>query len=324
MNKHLERFILEATQANSYVEIEEIQQLWSGYGKISRIQLDGGMYNTLILKHIVFPNKNNHPRGWNTSFSHQRKVKSYEIEIYWYTHYIQKCTSGSRVPQCIGATSAGEGHLILMEDLDASGYSLRKQDLNVDEVKKCLSWLASFHATFMNHTPDGLWKIGTYWHLDTRPDEFKVMQNALLKEKAHWIDEQLNACTYQTLVHGDAKVANFCFSVDGNVAAVDFQYVGGGCGMKDVIYFLGSCMDEEQCELGETEFLKHYFSVLKKELQQQNKEVNFEALEEEWRRMYAIAWTDFYRFLNGWMPNHHKINAYTLQLANRVLNESLN
>jgi Ser/Thr protein kinase RdoA (MazF antagonist) len=60
--------------------------------------------------------------------------------------------------------------------------------------------------------------------------------------KAAVIDQVLNNCSYQTIVHGDAKLANFCFSKEGAVSAVDFQYVGGGCGMKDVAYFLGSCL----------------------------------------------------------------------------------
>jgi thiamine kinase-like enzyme len=66
-----------------------------------------------------------------------------------------------------------------------------------------------------------------------------------LKEAAPVIDEKLNTCAYKTFVHGDAKLANFCFAPDGQVAGVDFQYVGGGCGMKDVAYFIGSCLNEK-------------------------------------------------------------------------------
>merc|ERR1719373_100887 len=65
-----------------------------------------------------------------------------------------------------------------------------------------------------------------------------------LKARAAEIDARLNAAKYQTFVHGDAKLANFCFSQDDSrVAAVDFQYVGGGCGMKDVAYFMGCFSD---------------------------------------------------------------------------------
>ena len=81
--------------------------------------------------------------------------------------------------------------------------------------------------------------MGTYWHLDTRPEEFEKIEHKQLKSKAHRIDEILKECEFQTIVHGDAKLANFCFSEHGEgVAAVDFQYVGRGCGMKDVTYFL--------------------------------------------------------------------------------------
>ena len=97
----------------------------------------------------------------------------------------------------------------------------------------CVSWLAGFHAQNLNADPAGLWESGTYWHLETRPDELKRLDDPVLKQAASSIDQKLKDTKFQTLVHGDAKLANFCFSDDGNqVAAVDFQYVGGGCGMK--------------------------------------------------------------------------------------------
>ena len=74
------------------------------------------------------------------------------------------------------------------------------------------------------------------------------MKDSPLKENAFLIDEKLYQSSFKTIVHGDAKLANFCFTKDGcRSAAVDFQYVGGGCGMKDVAYFLGSCLTEEEC-----------------------------------------------------------------------------
>lgn len=125
---------------------------------------------------------------------------------------------------------------------------------------------------------------------------------------------------HQTFVHGDAKLANFCFSSDGEqVAAVDFQYVGGGCGMKDVAYFLGSCMDEKECEELEAELLDYYFSILKSVLNEQKPQIDFEGIEQEWRELYPYVWADFSRFLLGWSPGHQKLNAYTKKMVDRVL-----
>jgi hypothetical protein len=319
MNPDFKNYLLKVTESSSCEEIEIIQPLWSGYGKISRYQLDDSPLNTVVVKFIALNQASEHPRGWNTDFSHQRKVKSYQIETHWYKKWNHLCPDNCRVPQFIGAFSQGKDQWIILEDLTLN-FPLRKQELNLSEVKVCLQWLANFHATFLNHSPSGLWKVGTYWHLKTRPDEFKKMVSSPLKSKAHLIDELLNNCSYQTIVHGDAKLANFCFSQDDKkVAAVDFQYVGGGCGMKDVAYFLGSCLSSSECSLYQNELLDFYFSALKDILKSTAPSINFQELEREWRKLYPVACTDFTRFLLGWMPAHQKVNAYHLDLVDLVL-----
>jgi len=63
---------------------------------------------------------------------------------------------------------------MVLEDLDANGYPLRINSVSMADMEACLRWLANFHAIFMGKKPDGLWKVGTYWHLDTRPDELEA------------------------------------------------------------------------------------------------------------------------------------------------------
>ena len=162
--------------------------------------------------------------------------------------------------------------------------------------------------------------------MQTRPDELEKLENQVLKAKAHLIDEKLNQCRFQTIIHGDAKLANFCFSKHRDkVAAVDFQYVGGGCGIKDVAYFLGSCLDGKQLVEYEKELMDFYFLNLRSAIENNNNEINsnfnFIELEKEWRQLYPIAVTDFTRFLLGWMPTHQKINQYNLDMMDKVLAE---
>ncbi len=319
MNPDFKNYLLKITQSSACEEIEIIQSLWSGYGKISRYQLDDSSLNTVVVKYIALNQANNHPRGWNTERSHNRKVKSYKVETHWYEKWNHLCVNNCRVPKFIGSFSEGQDQWIILEDLNVD-FPLRKYQLDLSEVKVCLEWLANFHATFLNQKPTGLWEVGTYWHLETRPDELEQMEHQVLKSKAKEIDDLLNQCQYQTIVHGDAKLANFCFSENGEkVAAVDFQYVGGGCGMKDVVYFLGSCLSSTECENYQNELLEFYFAAVKKSLELSTNHVNFKALETEWRRLYPVACTDFTRFLLGWMPSHQKINNYNLNLMNSVL-----
>lgn len=313
-------FILDQTGARRAQLIETVQTLWSGYGHIQRYQLFGIERQTLIAKHIHAPLTSHHPRGWNTPIGHRRKLQSYQVETRWYQAFAASCPTQCKVPVCLGIQQNADRTVILLEDLDNSGFSIRADSLSVKQLKPCLSWLAHFHATFMGDPPNGLWSEGTYWHLDTRPDEWAAMENGSLKEAAYRLDAHLKQARFRTLVHGDAKVANFCFSKEGQkVAAVDFQYVGGGCGMKDVAYFLGSCLTDRECEQYDSQCLEVYFQELKTALHLKNKRVDFTALEQEWRTLYPIAWADFYRFLAGWMPTHKKINDYGSRLTTNAL-----
>ncbi len=326
MNPRFKEYLLKVTNATSCKEIEVIQSLWSGYGSISRYQLDNALVKTVVVKCIALDQGGNHPRGWDGDNSHQRKVRSYKVETHWYEKWSHQCTSACRIPTYIGSFDLGQKQWIILEDLDPF-FPLRKYTLVISEVHVCLEWLANFHARFMNKIPSGLWEIGTYWHLDTRPDEYRKMKDSELKRKAETIHQILNQSTYTTIVHGDAKLANFCFSENGeSVGVVDFQYVGGGCGMKDVAYFLGSCLSSDECSIHQNELLDYYFAALKKAVKKRHEKekalnIDFTALEEGWRELYPIAVTDFTRFLLGWMPMHQKVNDYHLHIMNDVLSK---
>lgn len=316
----IEDIIPKATGANYIISSECVQSLWSGYGEIRRYHLAGGKYKSVIVKHIQLPKVIDHPQGWNTEISHKRKIKSYQVERVWYQEYVKLTNTHCRVPQCYYSVEERQELLLIMEDLDASGYHLRVHHdyVNLEQAKSCLSWLAHFHAKFMEVKPAGLWPIGTYWHLETRPEELSRMQNTSLKNAALSIDEILTEAKYQTIVHGDAKLANFCFSKTGEVAAVDFQYVGRGCGMKDVAYLISSCFDEKDCLKYENELLDFYFNQLELSL---DKIIDYQEVKSEWKELYRYAWADFYRFLDGWSPGHWKMHEYSIRLTQQVIEE---
>lgn len=320
MERPFETITLEATGARRIVETETIQSLWSGYGEIVRCRLEGSSHGSVIVKHVRWPDRHRHPRGWNSSLGHERKVRSYQVETAWYERHAARCGAACRVPRSLAHRTHGDEVFLVLEDLDAAGFGARRRQVTERELGACLRWLACFHATFMGERPEGLWPVGTYWHLATRPEELQALEDRALARAAPAIDRRLNECPFQTFVHGDAKLANFCFSPKGDqVAAVDFQYVGGGCGMKDVAYFISSCLDEDRSEAMEQPLLDLYFEQLEQALRRCAKRIDFPALHSSWRALYPVAWTDFFRFLQGWSPGHWKIHRYSQRLAREVL-----
>lgn len=322
-----------------------IQTLWSGYGACFRAILELHDAKTTegplpVVVKCASPNDaTQHPRGWSSITGHQRKLKSFAIENNFYNHIQPFTNELCKTPRSIAVETKENKTLLVMEDLGATGYSETTLSLCVTQAKVVLHWLAEFHATFIGRRaslnvkkPDGenveVWREGTYWHLNTRHDEYNAMPSSELKTRAQEISTLLANSKYQTLLHGDAKVANFCFTPHyTQCAAVDFQYVGFGAGVKDVAYFLGSALSDNDQRLFRDRCLNVYFTALERALKRQCANSKTSITEEEiplivneWRSLYSFACADFHRFLAGWSPNHTKINSELQYQTSLALN----
>jgi Phosphotransferase enzyme family len=285
-----------------------LQGLWGGYGEVLRVELDGS--RRAIVKRVRPPRDDG-------SLSHRRKLRSYEVERAFYARYSARCQASPecRVARPYGVLATDGGWLFVLEDLDASGFSERRSQASDEDVRATLRWLARFHARFLGVAPDELWKVGTYWHLATRPEELRAVADEALRGAAGRIDDALGRARFRTLVHGDAKLENVCFAADASrVALVDFQYVGGGVGVKDVAYFLSSCLSASECERRVPVYVDCYFQELAVALGAAAAPV-----EREWRALFPFAWVDFHRFYSGWAPTAARGDAYSERLTRDVL-----
>jgi aminoglycoside phosphotransferase (APT) family kinase protein len=276
-------WIAKATGARSAQRVARVQTLWDGYGEVSRVELDHGVAPTVIVKRVAPPAKS---RG---TASDARKRRSYDVEEVFYRQFAPRCDDRCRVAKLYASrVEAGEWWFVL-EDLDAAGYRDRRDPAHGAALDACLAWLAAFHARFLADPGEGLWPQGTYWHLATRLDELAAIDDEEIRATAHDLDARLAAARFQTILHGDPKEANFCFTRDGrSVAAVDFQYAGRGCAMKDVAYLLHGHADTH---------VETYFRQLRIAL---DRHPDATGIEQEWRGLFPIAQLDFKRFLAGW------------------------
>jgi len=254
-----------------------IQSLWSGYGEVVIVDLTQGPAASVVVKHVRPP-----------AGAHPRKLRSYAVETAWYA---RAGGSGPRIPAWHGSFAEGHERIIILEDLHASGFSDRLSAGNPRHLHAALQWLAHLHATHLGPPPEDIWPVGTYWHLQTRLAELRATPGTHWHQRAPHLDHTLRAARFQTVLHGDAKPANFLWRpTDGAVAAVDFQYVGGGPGIRDVAYLLDA---EDPADPR----LDPYFEALRTALPAS---VDGDALEQEWRALVPVAAEDFARFLAGW------------------------
>ena len=242
-----------------------------------------------------------------SSIGDQRKKDSYDVEAAFYSrgHAERLLSAGAIVPTPLHVeTSRGENVTICMTQLE--GRSSHRGD-----SAAFVSWLAKLHAAYWGSeradaaVESGLQAQGTYWHLDTRPEEHARMGSGgwigRLKLAARAIDLRLKADPMQAVCHGDAKGANilYCTGEGGEAVPLvyDFQYCGKGCVAKDLAYFFNveASASEEQA------LLRRYHAELSGLLRAQgDSPPSLEALQEA----HEIALADWRRFsevgLGGW------------------------
>jgi hypothetical protein len=289
-----------------------LQSLWGGYGDLWR----GGLETERGIESVVI--KDVRPPADDGSLAHRRKLRSYRVEQAFYARFAERLGDRSRTARPVALSSTKLAFLTVLEDLAVAGFS-SQGSMTPEALSNALAWLAAFHASFLGLAPDELWKVGTYWHLGTRPDEHARMRPGVLKAGAAAIDQLLSSASFVTVVHGDAKPDNICVARDGRVAFVDFQYAGGGVGVKDVAYLLNCCIAPKECAKLVPRYLDEYFATLRTALEPKLVPEETAAVEREWRELFPIAWVDFYRFLQGWAPGRYDPDPFGEALVRRLL-----
>ena len=277
----------------SDLEISTVCTLWSGMGHIYRIKCPD--QKQIIVKHVAAPRK-------NQSFGDKRKADSYQVEANFYENLAENLIeNGVCLPKpLLVERNAGKGKneiVIAMAHVESEA----EMDLSTDEpLKAVLTWLAALHASHWLVSDEtihdlGLQMVGTYWHLDTRPEEHESMPTkgweGRLKLAARAIDERLKIDPFQCIIHGDAKDANVLYNGE-SVYMCDFQYCGKGPPSKDLAYFFCSTLAPDD----EAAALVYYLEQLTLRVPPNTTLPNLEQLQES----VELAYCDFYRFMSGW------------------------
>jgi len=297
-----------APAGSQLVGEKRMRSLWAGYGSVSQLVLEvapgarGGWPRerlALIIKRVEAPN--------DEGVGHERKLRSYLNEGCFYRELApQLLAEGISVPEPLLVEANGRGQLTLVMRDQRDEFPSSAGALSLAQAKAALSWLAAFHAHFWGQPPPaGLWEQGTFWHLDTRREEFTQMDWRALADAAEQIDAYLkgeagdSVRDHMTVVHGDFKEANLLFSADGSrCAAHDFQYCGGGLGAKDIAYLFCSGLGSGLLPAREGELLAHYHGELTARLGPRGLGEGYTPAVMARHLDYALA--DFVRFMDGW------------------------
>lgn len=305
--------VVSADEVTTIISDRDVKQttlfrLWAGMGYIYELSLLRGKYRFIVKRIMVSPTSGG--RHQRLSFGDERKARSYQVEANFYQNVAPLLLrKGIRIPQPlhIERDTACRKVTICMSKVEgrvAGGLS------NMEENKAALRWLAAFHAATWSYKDDDIYSAGlqptaSYWHLDTRPEEYESMSKTgwegRLRRAARSIDSRLKRDKMQCLCHGDAKDANMIWpqrasSEELSVVFCDFQYCGKGPPTVDLAYFL--CVAAADVEKTENYLIEYYYEQLSGQLM--SLAVNAIPSLQEIHESLLIAYCDFSRFMCGW------------------------
>jgi hypothetical protein len=197
--------ILLAKKGHHLQSFEVLQSLWAGYGKICRITATPTPFlspetQSYILKLITPPLTKAHDEG------HTRKILSYQVEQYFYTHLAPQLPPSILVAKVWA--SMNEHHAdgtftmaTILNDLkkDYPIEGEKREVLNPVQVYAALDWLSGFHGFWWTRVKDmnnellvrppmeevqrdgqdaaskTVWLNGGYTYLATRRKEYKAL-----------------------------------------------------------------------------------------------------------------------------------------------------
>jgi hypothetical protein len=295
--ENLENQLSSDGDVKNKIKVRNICRLWGGMGYVYSLSLAD---NTIVVKRVspLSPNK-------RKSLSDRRKADSYEVEANFYENLANYLLQerGLDIPQPLHV-ERDDGITICMSKVHGC-----VRGIDEDETRVVLQWLATLHAASWGIKADeaveeyGLQPIGTYWHLDTRPDEYSSIRNSgwegRLKRAARAIDERLKRDKMQCCVHGDAKDANMLFYFKDSiqrkdnlrVSMYDFQYCGKGPPTKDLAYFFCVAAHDNS-----SDYVVYYHNELLKRLESGAYRPTLEELNDS----LQLSYCDWARFMAGW------------------------
>jgi hypothetical protein len=186
--------------------LQVIQSLWAGYGQICRVTDQQGQ--SYVLKLITPPRTKANDEG------HTRKILSYQVEQYFYSHLASQLPPSIPVAKCLGSinehhTDGTSTTAMLLNDLKQQ-FPVAGEKRNVlspTQVNAALGWLSGFHGFWwarvndLTHSSlvlppleevqdDGqdasektVWLNGGYTYLATRRKEYEGL---VMDDESEW------------------------------------------------------------------------------------------------------------------------------------------
>lgn len=310
---------LENNLRPSDVKVKSLCRLWAGMGHIYDVSLLGGQH------HVIVKRVSPQPRSQLRSIGDRRKADSYQVEASFYDSFAPRLINDHNlsIPRPYHVERGGEdGQQVTICMSRVEGRELH----GTEAARATMSWLATLHAaTWGEENADamvsgGLQAVGSYWHLDTRPEEHENMSRkgweGRLYRAARAISDRLKRDDMQCIIHGDAKDANMLWKKCGNddrieVSMYDFQYCGKAPPTVDLAYFLCVAADNDKEALLE---FYHQELVLKLESSSNIDPPTLSDLKES----LSLAYCDFARFMCGWGWWGDDLSSEVIEVLDRL------